>query len=363
VKDTFKDIIIVARQAGTAQAFSPLITVLYELDFRITLISFKKASEIFTAKYLPCIKIAFFDDALNIMNDIATPSFMLTGTSFQADDDALFWNWAKERSIPSLAYVDSWINYKNRFSSGGDAVIADTLPDYIGVVDKLMYTRIKEFGIPKEKIVVLGNPAFDRAVEYKEAMSTNRMDKPTDKSIIAFFSEPNSIEYGITPDSPSFLGFSEEDALRLLIEALGIVGKRSQRNFVVKIKLHPIEDQSILQNKISKFGSFGNVAVEFTELDHLELISCADFIAGMTSTCLYQGMLMDKPVLSLLPNRTKAVDMVDNTDLIKVCENIDDCVIYLNQLIANDAHFIHRNRFKEGPKSSKLFTNFITNHM
>ena len=73
----------------------------------------------------------------------------------QAEDDGAYWRWAREREIPSLAYVDSWVNYAERF--GGFR----HLPDEIAVIDEPAREGLVSLGAPPDRVHLVGNPAFD----------------------------------------------------------------------------------------------------------------------------------------------------------------------------------------------------------
>jgi len=84
-------------------------------------------------------KKILLDDIVQILE---RTNILITGTSWQSNVEHEARMLAKERKIYSIAAIDHWVNYKNRFFIEGKS----SLPDEIWVFDELAYKKAcKEF--------------------------------------------------------------------------------------------------------------------------------------------------------------------------------------------------------------------------
>lgn len=95
-----------------------------------------------------------------------SPNLALTGTSAQegkANDivEHTTTRAARKLDIASLAVLDIWQAYSQRFSDERTSQRLDILPTHIAVMDQLAYDEMVAEGFPKEVLVITGNPHFD----------------------------------------------------------------------------------------------------------------------------------------------------------------------------------------------------------
>ena len=150
--------IFFARQAGSARALSPVIRRLLEMGVpsaSLCVLASAQAAEVWRRDGLLTAEVASLGEARSYMDALDGPRALVTGTSIQAEEDGAYWRWARERDIPSLAYVDSWVNYAERF--GGFR----HLPDEIAVIDEPAREGLVSLGAPPDRVHLVGNPAFD----------------------------------------------------------------------------------------------------------------------------------------------------------------------------------------------------------
>lgn len=306
-------VIIVGRQAGTANAFLPLIHALKQRACSMTLIGFSTAAALWEANGLSVTTGATFEETLPALDQLQNPGFMLTGTSSMAEEDARFWGWAAQHNVPSLAFVDHWVNYWQRFSS--DPVGAnrfDLMPEKIAVIDDIAAMQMQKAGCPPGKLLVTGHPAFDNLYRTPPPMDEEMrlMIMPQAYDFMALFvSEPLSQAYGI--ETKNILGYTEKTVLELVFAALNRLGEKLEKRFCLALKLHPSEDRSPMADLLESQQNQRWVVSTLVDGDRHRLIAASDVVVGMTSLLLYEATLMGRPVVSLQPNRKQTNDLTD----------------------------------------------------
>ena len=95
------------------------------------------------------------------------PDFLITDTmNLARDPEGVYgrrlWEMARKTGTPSLAFVDCWWGYRERFFMPGEAC-APEYPDYIGVVDDLAGSHMGRGGFPGRSVKGPGQPAFRMA--------------------------------------------------------------------------------------------------------------------------------------------------------------------------------------------------------
>jgi hypothetical protein len=331
-------IIIVGRQAGTANAFVPVIRALHESQKQLNLVvlGISHAYRAWRDNGVDTIKVESFAEAASILSKIRYPRFMLTGTSLEVADDAHFWDWARKRSISTLAFVDSWVNYWQRFSSDPQGSTRfDLLPDKIAVIDELAADRMKEAGCPPELLLVTGHPAFDELSHYRGKINHQLRSKILPAgydNLILFLSEPHSQTYA--PDARSILGYTEEDSLILTLNALEHIGKEDEKKFCVAVKLHPREPSEKFAAALETHNKFyENVMGLVVEGPRHALVAASDVVVGMTSMLLYEATLMGWPVVSVQPDRLQKSDLIDNHAGISTATDHRQTLVALREIL------------------------------
>ena len=293
----------VARQAGSAAAFVPLIHALQKQNSPPCVIfGLEQASSIFTNAGINhhCVK-----DFAAARADLITarPNILITGTSFSAAEDYQFWNWARISRISSVAFVDHWINYPQRFSSSPNHLF-DCLPGYIAVIDQRMRQEICAVGAPESRIIVLGHPGWDRLSVWRGQRAPElKKQLAGERKLILFISEPIAEFYGAS------LGYTENDALLLLRNTLATL----DGNYIIAVKPHPRQNP---QN-INLPEDTANLQMRIVTEGHWELLAAADIVTGMNSMLLYEATIMGRPVIALQPGRI-AENLIESPGMIIV---------------------------------------------
>lgn len=311
--------VIAIRQAGSAAAFAPLVRRLQALrpERPLAVFCYPPARGTWEKTGLPATPIDTFADAALAGLD---PAFVLTGTSLSVADDARWWQWASARGCRSVAFVDQWVNYWQRFALSAEGrPHFDCLPDQIAVVDEVAARRLISYGCPADHVVVAGSPAFDQLLEVDPRIVRALHDRLSDggrAAVVVFACEP------ATPpqtgaDIRRRFGFCEEDVIELLAAAAADTAARLQRRIHVVFKPHPIQIargvRPGMQIHDERF-----VSSSCHDGDRLELVAGADVVVGMRSMLLYEASLAGRPVVSVQPNRLESCDLTDGRPGIEI---------------------------------------------
>lgn len=169
---------------------------------------------------------------------------------------------ARERGIPSLQVIDTWGPYRRRF-------VGEAWPDRVAVVDEAARAEAVSEGVPAERLVVVGQPAWEAA----PALPPGRADT------VAFASQPVRAAYGAT------LGFDETSAWAVLEAALAAAPGRFAPPIYI---MHPEE---------SDLAARAGRATHEAEAALAE----AAALVGMFSSLMVDALLSGRRVVSLQP--------------------------------------------------------------
>lgn len=327
-KTSNKKIIIIARQAGAARAFVSLIGQLKAENWDIVALVFENARNVFESENLECKLIKSFNNALPILNVHFNAVILLSGTSENADEDSLFWVWAKTHKITSIAFVDSWVHYWQRFTSNGNEKSKfDLVPDKIAVIDNLMHKKMKKFGCNKGRLVITGNPAFDKLIGYKTQNEFEIQNQFGEYYL--FVGEPfNEVVYG--GKEREILGYTENEVLSIVLDSIEILRQKSGHKFQLVYKPHP---RGINSKEVMALLKDKNIKIANTTFSPYDLCVCSNAVVGMTSILLYEAMLMGCKVISLRLGKKIENDIIDHQKRIIMAMNKSDLLHKLEHLL------------------------------
>lgn len=277
--------LILARDPGAAGALAPVARRCASI-----IVGLEHARSVFHAAGLPMEVLSADDDAGTAARVLAAlrPDVLLTGTSRReaAPRDALWWVAARDAGIPSVALLDHWIGYAQKFIT---TTPFDSTPDVIAVMDAYARDQLREAGCRDARLVVTGHPAFDALMTADvagRATARERWHARANAPVLLFASEP------IASDVGALRGYDETDALALLLRALG------DAPFQLVIRPHPREHPASLQRVLDEHGRAARVEVT---LSGREAVAGADLVVGMTSVLLLEAAVTGRPVLSIQP--------------------------------------------------------------
>mgnify|MGYP001440996382 CR=1 FL=1 len=218
-----------------------------------------------------------------------SPTGIITGTSAFDRIEVALWKEARSRGVKSFAVLDYWGNYARRFLEvvEGDSFqtlgvenIKSCYPDIIFVMNDLAYTDMIKVGVPKEKMLIYGNPHFEGLSALRDG---SNIEKPKN---IALMSEPLDALY----NTRERFGFDEYDVIAMISKW----NEGDAHNNMLLLKAHP--KQQIDKSKI------GEQSLHLVDTDSIELIQKSDIVFGTLTTALIEALLLGKRVCSVIPN-------------------------------------------------------------
>jgi hypothetical protein len=233
-------------------------------------------------------KLGSIDSRL-LPDAIRNSDWLLCGTSWQSDLEWQAIEIARTQGKRSAAFLDHWVNYRERFVRAGGT----HLPDEIWVGDALAETMAHRL-FPELHVRLIENPYFDD-LRRELAGISRATESGTHNLKILYVCEPlreHALrEYG----NERHWGYTEEEALRYFLTNLHVLGTPVDR---IVIRPHPSEPS----------GKYAWASQEF----HLPIVSggamtlfeevaVCDVVVGCESMAMVVGLLADRRVISCIP--------------------------------------------------------------
>lgn len=228
-------------------------------------------------------------DTLPLEEAVRQSASVLCGTSWQSDLEFNAIKLARALGKHSVAYLDHWVNYRERFVRSGETV----LPDEIWVGDAMAEAMAKKT-FPSLPVTLVDNPYVQDVRQELAAIQTHRSSSPDSVSVL-YVCEPTGEHALMRYGNARFWGYVEEEALRYFLANVAALGKPIER---LLIRPHPSE----------RTGKYNWVQDEFElpiEIGGartlLEEIADSDFVVGCGSMAMVVALLAGKKVISCIP--------------------------------------------------------------
>jgi hypothetical protein len=332
-------VLVVARDAGAASALAPVVAALIdEGAARPEIVAWANARAVFEAEGLPVREFAEDAEPREIESLLASigAAIVLSGTSLHVELDSRYWAAADAAGLPSLALLDHWKNYAERFTVASSF---DVLPTVIAVMDDVAAHELVALGCPPDRVRVTGQPRFDALLGVHPPDLRERargaLGIDASRRVAVFASQPRGIPY----DEGG--GFTQEEALAAFFDALEEVAPDA----LALVKLHPVEQMEPIAAAVSTRG--GNDIRLLDEGSTLQLAAAADVFCGMTSIVLLDAALLGVPTVSIRPG-CGASHFVDvNADLIRTATTPEEVRAALAEGLAQ-GHTAPSSRLSSG---------------
>lgn len=306
-----------ARQVGTAAAFAPVLRSLKTPTTEMLLLSSAAAADALGEPGL-VHSVSAFEDARALLC-AQGPDVVVTGTSEMVEDDAEYWAWARQRGVPSIAFVDQWVNYGPRFSPSGSGRV-EVEPDIIAVVDARAESRMLEAGATPGRLVVVGSPALDdlrsRNDPAAESLRAKLLGEHRATRVALLATEP-------LPGSPDELrathGFTDLECLGAALSVLSAQAVSARHRIVAVLRAHPRDTParlSILREPLD-----GVTILMRSDPKRAALLS-ADVVLGMRSMLLIEAAFAGRATVSVQLGRQTGSDLTDDREGIAVAESV-----------------------------------------
>ena len=167
------------------------------------------------------------------------PNFIYVGTSWQNKIHLDFIHMARELFIPSVASMDHWVHYRERFDYPKKNWEKNR-PDFITVNDKYGYSIAKKFGF--KNIIKLNFYTLLNDIKKLEKL------KIKEKNEVLFISEPTLKVAKIHFNDENYWGFSEFDLVENIANSIEHFKTKN-----LKIRLHPSDKEGKYDYLIKKY--------------------------------------------------------------------------------------------------------------
>lgn len=225
---------------------------------------------------------------------------LLCGTSWASplERDAIA--EARIRGVPSIAFLDHWVNYRERFGFPGEGW-ARRLPDEIWVGDaeameiaRGLFPAAPADGSPGLRIEP--NPYFlDIAEEYRA------LPEPETRFDVLYVAEPIAEHMEKTHGNPRFLGYDEFSALENAIRSISVAGSGTgEKPPRILLRPHPSEAAGKYRPRLEPLMPDGHWEIS-TGHTLLEDIKRSGTVVGCESMAMSVALAVGKTVYTSIP--------------------------------------------------------------
>ena len=240
------------------------------------------ARKIFERKLGP-IEISPLEEA------IQRSASILCGTSWQSDLELRAIKLARLLGKRSVAFLDHWTNYRERFIRLGELCV----PDEIWVGDSIAEELATEI-FPNIQISLVENPYFQDIKDELATVSIQRSSNMTSISVL-YVCEPVR-EHALRQfGDERHWGYVEEEALCYFLNNVAALGGQVSR---ILIRPHPSESITKYNWVLNEF----NLPLKLGGVNTLlEEIADCDIVVGCESMAMVIGLLAGRRVISCIP--------------------------------------------------------------
>jgi hypothetical protein len=207
------------------------------------------------------------------------PNLILYGTSWQVDTAEIFLEYSKKIKIKSIAFLDHWVSYKERFSS--------LIPDFIATFDDKSTKIAKKLNL--SNIIQIKNYYFENLKNRYKSLHI------TERNQILFLSEPTSKVALARFNDGRYWEFDETDIY------LEIINFAKSLNLPLITRIHPSDTKKTYLKL--------NEKAKFSKNDLLEDIATSKIIIGIDTVALYNAYTFGKKVIALMPTSKRSVSI------------------------------------------------------
>lgn len=278
---TAEYVAVVAHDAGGAEILSSLVRREQAAYFRPHLFVLDgPARKIFTSK-LGALKTLELTDAL------AMSSSLLCGTGWQStlETDAI--RLARSQGKRSVAFLDHWVNYRERFVRNGVTI----LPDQIWVGDSIAQNLATQT-FSHVPVTNVGNAYFE---DIHQLFSEYPPPASQEGINVLFVGEALSEHALLVHGNSLHWGYTQQQALAYLLDHIGTLGVPIAQ---VIVRPHPAENRANYDPIIEKHRSWVHLS---TNHDLFADIAHSDWVVGCNTMAMVVGLIAGRQVLCSIP--------------------------------------------------------------
>ncbi len=214
----------------------------------------------------------------------------LCGTGWQSDFEWSAIEQARNADKHVVAFLDHWVNYKERFIRNG----IQKLPDEIWVGDEDAQKKASQ-SFPDVSIKLVPNPyLIDIKKQFSEIESVSK-SLSCDVKKILFVCENISDHARTNYGDERYWGYTEFDAINFFFENIKVISKSQVK---VVIRPHPSDAAGKYRWVIE---AHSNIAVLSEGRSLIQEITESDLVVGCESMAMVIGLVAEKTVISCIP--------------------------------------------------------------
>lgn len=316
---------ILAGDPGGAKALLPLVARFHAEKVKISVAGYFQAVSIWGNENIPYCHLSDKSELYAWLNNLSGVKLLLLGTSvneLSLEREAT--QWSINNSVPSIAVLDFWSNYRARFLSETGQLV---LPSLIAVMDEDAKRSMEMEGFPSEIVKVAGQPALERLAQHKLPHSVNEgvrnllLKKYEVDFLFAFVSQPLTSFYAQPTFDGVVLPFDEKLVLSDIVACLESVLLQAEEGKQLKACLlvlrHPREIAALddISNEYVSVVEAENFYFEQLEVASYEYVQAVDLVFGMNSMLLLESCHLQAHVLSYQPGLTSGLDCLPSNKL------------------------------------------------
>jgi hypothetical protein len=219
---------------------------------------------------------------------IAKSSQVLCGTSWQSNLEFDAIQQAHATQKRSVAFIDHWVNYRERFVRSG----VTCHPDEIWVGDEIA-AKIAREEFAQVPVKVVGNPYLDDIQAELQGVATPH--ESSDGVVVLYVCEPVSEHALMRYGNRRHFGYVEEEALRFFLDNLDALDAKVAR---IRIRPHPSEIAGKYDWVVRDYDLPLDIVGKETLVQD---IAVSDVVVGCESMAMVVGLLANKRVISCIP--------------------------------------------------------------
>ena len=280
-----RKIALFAHDAGGAEILLELLKASLACgEFRIFCLVESPCFNLIKAKKLEQFWCEIASEKSDIEAKLASfgPDLILYGTGWQNHLEYHFLSYAKTHHLPSIAFLDHWTNYRERFGYPEQNWM-NNLPTFIAAHDQTSFDKAQSLGLPN--IIAIKNYAL--LAQLKDAQSV--LEKTPETNTLLFLSEPTAKVAERSFKDAYGWGFTEKEVFEDILANQEKFGCEN-----ILIRLHPSDTPETYQ-AIDPNATFSHATL-------LEDIASANVIIGIDTVALYTAYLLGKNVISYIPS-------------------------------------------------------------
>lgn len=269
---------IVSHDAGGAEILS---SWLRRTHCQASVVVAGPAESIFRRK---CPQAVF----LSLDEALAKSTWVLCGTGWQSSFERRAIARGRALGKKTVAFLDHWINYRERFDEGGRSVLPDEI--WVGDIDA---ERIACALFDQTPVLLQPNPYVEDLQAEIAGIQTGKSGAAANR--VLYVCEPVADHARAQYGDERHWGYTEHDALRFFLTNVAVLGQPVD---AIAIRPHPSEQA----DKYQWADGLIPLQVEFCGTKTLlEETLAADIVVGCESMAMVVGLLAGKRVISTIP--------------------------------------------------------------